>query len=282
METPAEPTPPDSPTPPRRPSGAFARLRAFIARQWDDAPSARQRHFDVVFGVLAPPLLFVTERPLIAAMDPIGAHDGIVIGRVYALPLALVAAVTLVLWHRVDRLPARFRGLAHLLCAGLFAAASAVSCGVGLLLLPMSLVGLFVLVGVLGFVPFLTSYALLRNALRARRRAVRSQPQTWSGTSTWIVSVGVAGAVLLGAAAFGFGAKRLSWRDTDVLLGKRDGDARAALRRMRVLRVFPGVPLRRLDREFIAAHNAADGDRIERAESVYEGLGIDVPEWLLY
>ena len=51
--------------------------------------------------------------------------------------------------------------------AGLFVVSSMISLGIGIILLPISLLGLFVLIGVLGFTPLLTSIVFLRNAARA-------------------------------------------------------------------------------------------------------------------
>jgi hypothetical protein len=51
--------------------------------------------------------------------------------------------------------------------AGLFAVGGVISLAVGIVLLPVSLLGLFVIIGLLGFTPLFTSIVFLRNAIRA-------------------------------------------------------------------------------------------------------------------
>jgi hypothetical protein len=57
------------------------------------------------------------------------------------------------------------------LFAGIFLAGAIMAFGCGMLLLPMSLIGLFVVLGLGGFAPFITSYVFLRNYLLARKLA---------------------------------------------------------------------------------------------------------------
>ncbi|HLM00111.1 MAG TPA: hypothetical protein VK400_03585, partial [Pyrinomonadaceae bacterium] len=51
--------------------------------------------------------------------------------------------------------------------AGLFAVGGVISLAVGIVLLPLSLLGLLLLIGILGFTPLFTSIVFLRNAARS-------------------------------------------------------------------------------------------------------------------
>jgi hypothetical protein len=62
------------------------------------------------------------------------------------------------------------------LIAGIFFVGSGVAVIIGIVLLPMSLLGLLVCLGVLGFIPFLTAYVYFRNGLRALSRAKEQNP----------------------------------------------------------------------------------------------------------
>lgn len=53
------------------------------------------------------------------------------------------------------------------LLSGLFSVCALISLAIGIILLPLSLLGLVVIIGVLGFTPLFSSIAYSRNALRA-------------------------------------------------------------------------------------------------------------------
>lgn len=136
--------------------------RGFWQRQFDDAPTRAQRRFDVTFGVVMPVLCLV--------FDPIvfkGEYgDGGLYRQYqfYAYTLSALEIVALCAWlfaaGRAGRRPAALSGM--LLAGGLF------SLLVGFMILPYSVVGLlFLLIGALGFVPFLTAFVYLRNGWRA-------------------------------------------------------------------------------------------------------------------
>jgi hypothetical protein len=57
------------------------------------------------------------------------------------------------------------------LFAGIFLAGAIMAFGCGIMFLPLSLFGLFVVLGLGGFAPFITSYVLLRNYLQAKKLA---------------------------------------------------------------------------------------------------------------
>lgn len=138
------------------------RTRGFWRRQFDDAPTKAQRRFDVTFGIVMPVVCLLC--------DPVVFRGGFVGGglysgyALYAYTISALEIVALCAWllaaGRAGRRPAALAGM--LLAGGLF------SFVVGLAILPYSVIGLlFVLIGALGFIPFLTAFVYLRNGWRA-------------------------------------------------------------------------------------------------------------------
>lgn len=139
------------------------RTRRFWQRQFDDAPTEAQRRFDVTFGIVMPVVCLVC--------DPVVFKGGLVGGGglyseygLYAYTISALEVVALCAWlfaaGRAGRRPAVLAGM--LLAGGLF------SLVVGLAILPYSVIGLlFLLIGALGFIPFLTAFVYLRNGWRA-------------------------------------------------------------------------------------------------------------------
>jgi hypothetical protein len=164
------------------------RRTSFWARQVTGEPTRPQRIFDVLFGVVLPVVCL--------AADPIVFKTAAGFGRAVLLPYATAAytliglqLVALAAWLLAGGRLAK--GAAWF--AGPLAAGAIIAAGVGLAILPISLIGLLVLIGALGFTPFLTSFVFLRNALRARARA-----RAYAGPSKarWLLMAGVLCAVL--------------------------------------------------------------------------------------
>ena len=141
-----------------RPRGA----QGFWRRQFDDAPTPAQLKFDVTFGLVMPVLCFV--------FDPVVFKGGVINDRglfdqyqLYAYTISALEIVALCAWlfaaGRAGRRPAALAGM--LLAGALF------SFFVGFSILPYSLLGLLVIIGIFGFVPFLTAFVYLRNGWRA-------------------------------------------------------------------------------------------------------------------
>lgn len=114
-------------------------------------------------------LLFGIVLPLgCLAFDPIvfrgGSRGGMAAEyAVVGYTAAGLGMVSMLLWHLVGRPAGLF--------AGLLAGGAAFALALGLVMLPLTLVGLFVCVGVFGLVPFGTAWVFARNARRAWRSA---------------------------------------------------------------------------------------------------------------
>jgi hypothetical protein len=169
------------------------RAQGFWRRQFEGAPTRAQQWFDVVFGIVMPIVCFIFDPIVFSGEVEYG--DGAIYQQYqfYAYTISAIEMVALCAWlcaaGRASRRPAALAGM--LLAGALFAFV------VGMAILPYSIAGmLFLLIGVLGFVPFLTALVYLRNAWRAADAVVES------GT----VSLGRAAVALACGFVFALGA----------------------------------------------------------------------------
>jgi len=144
------------------------RAGGFWRRQFDGVPTRAQRWFDVTFGVVMPLLCFYFDPVVFRGgfFNGQGLYPGV---RFYAYTISALEMVALCVWlcgaGRAKRGPAVLTGV--LLAGSMF------SFILGVAILPLSLIGLVVLIGVFGFVPFLTALVYVRNAVRAASTAGR-------------------------------------------------------------------------------------------------------------
>ena len=140
--------------------------RGFWERQFQAEATLRQKQWDWTFGIILPVICFF--------FDPIvfrtwGAVDHAYLGafRPFAYACSFVWIMLLMAWLLWREKLGALSGI----FGGLFLVASAISLVVGVALLPVSLLGLIVLIGALGFTPLITSVIFFRNAVRAFRAA---------------------------------------------------------------------------------------------------------------
>lgn len=136
----------------------------FWRRQFQQHSTKAQRKFDWLFGVILPVICF--------AFDPIvfrglGMGKGALLGDykpfAYLLSFPLIMAMAAwLIWGGKLKWLNGFLG-------GLFLVGGVISLGIGIFLIPFSLLGLIILIGILGFTPLFSSVVYLRNALRAFR-----------------------------------------------------------------------------------------------------------------
>lgn len=133
--------------------------KGFWRRQFQTEATTSQRKFDWVFGVIMPVICFV--------FDPIvfKGGGGHLLGtyKPLAYLLSFVSVMAMSAWLIWG---AKLKWLNALL-AGLFLVGGIISLAIGIVLLPISLIGLIVLIGALGFTPLFTAIVFLRNAFRA-------------------------------------------------------------------------------------------------------------------
>jgi len=137
-------------------NGFWPRQFAGVAASW------QQREFDWWVGFFLP-LLCIYFDPFV--FRTWSAGHGMMLGDyqifVYALSaVAILGMAAWLLWG--ERL-----GWLNGPLAGLFFAAGIVSASVGIVLIPISLLGSLAVIGMLGFTPLLASIVFLRNGVRA-------------------------------------------------------------------------------------------------------------------
>jgi hypothetical protein len=137
------------------------RKSGFLSRQFEPRATRAQKVFDVVVGIVLPVLCLYFD-PLVFRGDMMGAP---VLGRfrLFAYAVVAVEICALALWLAAGARVKEWGGM----LGGAMLAGALFSFVVGVLILPFSLIGLMVLIGALGFVPFLTAFVYLRNAWRA-------------------------------------------------------------------------------------------------------------------
>ncbi|NOT47908.1 MAG: hypothetical protein HOP17_09210 [Acidobacteria bacterium] len=139
--------------------------KSFWRRQFQAESTRAQKKFDWTFGVVLPVICFAFD-PVVFKGSSLGAATyGAYKPFAYLLSFtSIMAMMAWLIWG--DRL----KSISSLM-GGLFILGSVVSFAVGLVMLPLSLVGLIVLIGALGFTPLLTGIVYLRNGVRAVRSA---------------------------------------------------------------------------------------------------------------
>jgi hypothetical protein len=142
----------------------------FFVRHFHLEPTARQRKFDWVFGVGLPLVCF--------AADPfVFADENALLYRykIFAYVLSIASIMAMAAWLLWGQRLGELRPY----LGGLFLAGSVISLIVGVILFPFSLLGMFFLIGFLGFTPLLSSFVFLRNGMRAIAGA-KIDSSTWA------------------------------------------------------------------------------------------------------
>lgn len=147
----------------------------FWKRQFIQTPTRAQTKFDWAYGVVIPltcvvadPIVF-TDQGLLEEYRPFA----------YLLSsVSILAMAAWLLWR--ERLGALAAPI-----GGLFIAGSIISFLVGVILLPYSLIGMFFLIGFLGFTPLFAGLVYLRNGIRA----IRGSGSFLEGKLVWQAAV---------------------------------------------------------------------------------------------
>lgn len=136
----------------------------FWKRQFAPISTPAQDTFDSIFAIVLPILFLV--------MDPVVFKSPRLFGPAYLEDYQLLAylfcsvEIGLFLTWRTFRLALRRFSTAF---AGAFFAGAIFSTVIGVLILPLSVLGLVIVLGVFGFTPFVTAFVFLRNGVRAAR-----------------------------------------------------------------------------------------------------------------
>jgi hypothetical protein len=134
----------------------------FWARQVSGAATGGQVVFDVLFGMVGPVVCLMLDP---GVLRPGGIYFGPWSElRLFAYLVIAVGILGLGYFLVTRR--------ASLFLAGMMYGAAVFSLVVGVVLLPMSMLGLLLVIGILGFTPFVSAFVVWRNARRCREAAM--------------------------------------------------------------------------------------------------------------
>jgi hypothetical protein len=133
--------------------GRMPRAPEFWGRQFGEPRTPSQLAFDIAFGLILPVLCLVFDPGVFGAF------------RLEACLFIGIEIAALGIWLALG---SRLAGQASLISGTLYCGFAGAAV-VGLMLLPMTLIGLFFVfvIAALGFIPFFTAIVFLRNAVRA-------------------------------------------------------------------------------------------------------------------
>jgi hypothetical protein len=242
-------------------------VRGFWRRQFGDSPTAMQLRFDVALGLIVPMLCF--------ALDPIVFHgwmraDGGVLARfrLFVYGASAIEMATLAFWlFAVWKYPAWSRPAGGVMfVGGLFSAL------IGVVILPFSIIGIvFVGVGLLGFIPFVTAVVYLRNGVRALRlyRCARPVRGSWLAAFAFglLVAIAVPAAAQLAA------TRALGAAFDEVAAGGELSPRRA--RAMRAISYVSGARLESRTREYEWTQSAERRAQLAKAYAEVTGRDIE-------
>jgi len=144
---------------PLSPTSKIANNVTFWPRQIQKESTSGQRKFDWIFGVALPIICFAFD-PVIFGLDGAGMLSNYTI---FAYILSIVSIMSMAAWLLWRE---RLGWLTPVL-GGIFLTGSFVSLTIGILMIPISLLGLIIVIGALGFTPLLTTFIYFRNSVRA-------------------------------------------------------------------------------------------------------------------
>ena len=138
----------------------------FWKRQFSNEVTPAQIWFDIFFGIAIPILCLVFD-PAIFRGGILGDGKGFLNSIQYFAYTSIgLGILTLTVW-----LSAKVKSTILIsLFSGIFFAGAFLAFALGVVLFPLSSLGLLLLIGVFGYTPFLTSFVFLRNGVRALRK----------------------------------------------------------------------------------------------------------------
>ena len=140
---------------------------SFWRRQFGGRVTVPQLTYDFMFGIILPVLCFIFDpivfsgRGFVTGIVPLAQYKSLV------YLFSALSIVTLGGWLLAYRAVKAAGGI----IAGILLSGAACSLLIGILILPLSLIGLMIIIGILGFIPFFTAFVYLRNGIRAMRSA---------------------------------------------------------------------------------------------------------------
>jgi hypothetical protein len=239
----------------------------FLSRQFAPGATRGQKIFDAVVGLLLPALCLY--------FDPIVFRGGVAgLGepalsryRLFAYGVIALELAVLALWLFTGERLKEWGGMlgGAMLAGALFALA------VGVLILPYTLLGLLILVGVLGFTPFFTAFVYLRNAARALGT---SEPYLGAWRRAAALTLGAA--ISVGAPAYAhLRVERAVARALPELTSGDDARAAWAARRLRLAGWLGATDFDEIARAYESEPDAERKERLARSYRALTGRGVE-------
>lgn len=144
-----------------------ARYKGFWARQFQNQPTEKQKVFDCIFGIILPTACFLLDPIVFRSFSFDGSGGKFESYKAFAYILAFVSILSLTAWLAFGK---QLKWL-NALFGGLFVTGGIIALTIGVLIFPLSLLGIFFVIGILGFTPFFSAIVYLRNGLRAAEAA---------------------------------------------------------------------------------------------------------------
>jgi hypothetical protein len=238
----------------------------FWRRQFTSDNTWAQRIFDVLFGVVAPVLCFAFDPIVFKASDFGGALFPSF--QAYVYMVSGIEILLLLSWMGFGpQLHPSTRLLGGVLAIGGF-----FSVLIGVIILPFTLMGLFLGIGIFGFIPFLTGLVYLRNGRRAFQLA-----QTESGAGAWIRTLLLGWVLVLGApAGVNFVALLFVSQSMNAVLYGNSQSADIAVEQLKYLSFFAGPEIGRLVSAYTAETDPLRREELKRRYLKLTGEDIDV------
>lgn len=123
-----------------------------VVRMLAPPVTGKQILFDLIFGVVMPLICLSYDSYVFDSVPLLRKYESVFYFFIYMEIISLLICLI------SQRFP--------LIFCGIFLAGSAFAFALGLRILPYSIIGLFVIIGILGFTPFFTSIVYLRYAIR--------------------------------------------------------------------------------------------------------------------
>jgi hypothetical protein len=245
------------------------RRQRFLRRQLQTEATLAQLIFDVTAGIVLPILCLVFD-PLVFRGGIIGAP---VLGsfQFFAYVMIGIEMAALGVWLAAGRRAGEWCGI----LGGMMLAGAVGSALIGLLLFPLSVIGMVFGVGFLGFTPFVTAFIYWRNARRAR--AVAGAAMSHAAVCLTLL---LGASVPFGVPAFAqWRVNHMIERSLSEVAGGDEARADNAARRLSYFSPFVNV---KFDEMVLAYGRETDAARKERLARAYRKITGDDIETRLY
>jgi hypothetical protein len=237
----------------------------FWRRQLKPPTTRAQKIFDVLFGVIAPVLCFVFD-PIVFKSD---FDDGLLPAyQSFTYMVSGLEILLLIVWLICGR---ELRPHTRLI-GGLLVSGALFSSIIGVIILPFSLLGLMLGIGIFGFIPFLTALVYWRNGRDAFQLAGTPFPRGFSLTSVMLGCVLVVGV----PAGISFTVSQLVSESMNTVINASPQDADMAIEQIRYLQFLARPQLNKLVSAYMAEQRPAHKEELKRRYAKLTGEDIEV------